>query len=196
MVRVLFLADAPFAAVAADILTSAGETVDGETAVVGAALAVSCLRRVLQRFDLLDRQHGRLLSLAAVPGDQCGAEGTHDTCDIRAHSLAVRDALKAAENAVIIEGSALHNDVFSEFFGIGDLDDLVECVADDGVGEAGGDIGDSCALLLCLLYSGVHENGAARAEVYRVLGEKRLLGEILYLVAEGIRKVLNEGSAA
>ena len=52
-----------------------------------------------------------------LTGDQCRAEGTHDTCDIRADGIAAGDPLEASEDCVIVEGSALYNDVLSEVAG-------------------------------------------------------------------------------
>ena len=57
--------------------------------------------------------------LVTLPGDEGSTEGAHDTGDIRADGLAVGDLLKAAENRVVVEGSALDNDVLSELGGIG-----------------------------------------------------------------------------
>ena len=118
----------------------------------------------------------------ALTGDQCRAEGTHDTCDIRADGIAAGDPLEASEDCVIVEGSSLHNDVLSEVTGGSDLDDLKQGVLDHRVGEAGGDIRNGSALFLCLLYVGVHEYGTSCSEIHRVLGKKCCLCEILNAV--------------
>ena len=57
-VRVLLPAESALTAVAGDELASAGETVDGEAAVVAAALAVRHARLKLEIFDLLEAEHG------------------------------------------------------------------------------------------------------------------------------------------
>ena len=79
---------------------------------------------------------------------------------------------------------------------VGELDDLVECVFDDGVGKPGRDIGHTRALLLRLLDIGVHKHRAARAEVHGSLGKERLVRELLRRHAEGVGKVFKERAAA
>ena len=194
--RVFLLAEAALAAVARDELTLSVETVDGQAAVVGAALAVGTSGGVLQSVDLIDGKHGCFPALAAVSGDEGGAEGTHDAGDIRPDGFAVRDALKAAKDRVVVEGAALHDDVLSELRGVGDLDDLIQRVLDDGVGEAGRDVGDGRAFLLGLLDLGIHEDRAARAQVDRVFREQGFLREILHGDIEGLRECLDKGAAA
>src|SRR5699024_4067238 len=122
IVLVLLLADTALAAVAADVLASAGETVDDQTAVVGTSLAVCHGGGVLERVDLLDRKHRRLLvRVIALARDQSRSERAHDAGDVRTDRLAVRNLLKAAQNRVVIESSALHNDVASQLRGVGYL---------------------------------------------------------------------------
>ena len=87
----------------------------------------------------------------ALTGDKSSSEGTHDTCDIRADGIAAGDPLEASEDCVIVEGSALYNDVLSEVAGGSDLDDLKQGVLDHRVGEAGGDIRNGSALFLRLM---------------------------------------------
>ena len=82
---------------------------------------------VLQSDDLIQRQHGGLFFTGHVETffcDQCCAESSHDTGNVRADCTAARDLLKAAKNGVIIEGTALHNYMFSKIRGVGDLDHL------------------------------------------------------------------------
>ena len=65
--------------------------------------------------DLVDGEHGGFRAFhVALPGDEGSAEGAHDTGDIRTDRLAVGDLLKASENGVVVEGTALYNDVFAE----------------------------------------------------------------------------------
>ena len=59
------------------------------------------------------------------------------------------------------------------------LDYLKQSVFDDGVSQAGGDIGDGCTLLLGLFYLGVHEYGTAGSKVDGILGKESRLCEIL-----------------
>ena len=67
----------------------------------------------LQVVDLVDGEHGGLHAvLVALPGDQSRSEGAHDTGNIGTDSLAACDLLKASENRVIVEGTALYHDMF------------------------------------------------------------------------------------
>ena len=50
----------------------------------------------------------------ALTGDKSSSERTDDTCDIRADSFAAGDPFKASEDCVVVEGSALDNDILSE----------------------------------------------------------------------------------
>ena len=63
--------------------------------------------------------------LIALSCDEGSTEGAHDTGDIRTDGLAVGDLLKASENGVVVEGTALDNDVFAELGGVGNLDNLI-----------------------------------------------------------------------
>ena len=94
-------------------------------------------------------------------------------------AFAAGDPLEASEDCVIVEGSALYNDVLSEITGRSDLDDLKQGILDDRVGEAGGDIRNGSALFLRLFYVGVHEYGTSGSEIHRILGKKCRLCEIL-----------------
>ena len=78
----------------------------------------------------------------------------------------------------------------------GDLDYLVECVLNDGVGESGRDVCDGCALLLCLLDVGVHEYGTTRSKVGRILCKECGLCEINHAVIQGLCKCLDERATA
>ena len=99
--------------------------VDGQAAVIGAALAVSHFCGILQGIDLLDREHSCLLTLVAVSGDQRGSECPHDAGDIRTNGLAVRNPLEAAQHGIVVEGSSLNNDMSAKLFRIGNLDNLI-----------------------------------------------------------------------
>ena len=168
---------------------------------VVAALAAGHAGRVLKMYDVIDRKHAgldtaiggernilflarlhlpemRVLQLITLTCDQCCAEGTHDAGDIRTGDMGIEEVLEGAEDGIVIEGTTLHDDVLSEILRIRDLDDLIECVLDDGVGEAGRDIADACPLLLRLLDVRVHEYRTAGAEVGRVLCIECLMREV------------------
>ena len=180
----LFHTETALTAVSGNILTSAFEPVDRQDTVVYASAAAAHGGRVGQIDYIIQREHRRLMGTVhvALTGDQCCAEGTHDTCDIRADGIAAGDPLEASEDCVIVESSALHNDVLSEITGGGDLDDLKQGVLDHRVSEAGGDIRNRSPLFLRLFYVGVHEYGTSRSEIHRILGKKCRFCKILNAV--------------
>ena len=49
---------------------------------------------------------------------------------------------------------------------------------------------------MCLLNAGIHEYGAARAEIDGALGEDAELRELAYFIAEGVGEGLQKASAA
>ena len=179
----LFLTHTFFTAVAGDEPPAVAEFVDGHETVVRTAVAAGHGGGECQILDLLNGKHGadRAL-LVALPGDEGSAEGAHDTGDIRADGLAVGDLLKAAENGIIIEGTALDDNIFAQLCGGRHLDDLEQGVFDDGVSQPCGDVRHRGTLFLRLFYLGVHENGAAGTQVDGMFGKQRFLGEILYRV--------------
>ena len=174
----------------------AGKLVDGQETVVLTAPAAGRRRRVGERGDFIQGQHCALLSVVTLARDQRRAEGAHDARDIRAGGLHTRDALKGAQHRLVIKRAALDDDMASEISGVGELDDLVQGVFDDRIGEPGGDVLDRGPLLLRLLDVGIHEYRASRSEIHRVRRVQGALCKGLGCVAEGAREVFNERSAA
>ena len=161
-----------------------------------AALAARGRGLVGELLDLLKREHCALLPVVAVAREQCRAERAHDARNVGAGDLRAGDALECAQHGLVEERAALHDDVRAQLARVGELDDLVERVFDDGVGKPGRDIGHTRALLLRLLDIGVHKHRAARAEVHGGLGKERLVRELLRRHAEGVGKVFKERAAA
>ena len=134
--------------------------------------------------------------MVAFPRHQRRAEGAHDAGYIGAGGLHTGDFLKGAKHRLVVEGAALHHDVFAQVGGVGQLDDLVKGVFDDGVGKSRGNVLHRRALFLRLLDVGIHEHGAAGAKIDGIFGEQCFLGEALGAVAQGIGEVLDKGAAA
>ena len=171
--------------------------VDGQSAVVGAFAAVGKSGAEGQALDLLEGEHSAARALrGAFPRDQGCTESAHDAGDIGTDNLAVRDLFKRAKHSVIVEGSALDDDVLAELRGGGNLHDLEQRVLDDRIRQAGGNIGYLRAFLLGLLDTGIHEYGAPRAEVDRMFCKKRCLCKILDRIVQRLRKGFYKGSAA
>ena len=197
MILVLFFSKSALTAVSADVFTAAGEFVDGQTTVVGTSAAVCHGGGVLEAVDLIDGKHGSFFTLLiALPCDQSSTEGTHDPGDIRADGLAVGNLLKAAENCVIIEGTTLYNDMLAKLGSIGNLDDLVEGVFDNGVGKTSGDIGNLSAFLLGLLNFGIHKNSTACSKINGMFCKKSCFCKVLYCVVQRFCKGFDKGTAA
>ena len=197
MILVLFLSKSALTAVSADVFTAAGEFVDGQTTVVGTSAAVCHGGGVLEAVDLIDGKHGGFFTLLiALPCDQSSTEGTHDPGDIRADGLAVGNLLKAAENCVIIEGTTLYNDMLAKLGSIGNLDNLVEGVFDNGVGKTSGDIGNLSAFLLGLLNFGIHKYSTACSKINGMFCKKSCFCKVLYCVVQRFCKGFDKGTAA
>ena len=151
----LFLSKTPLTTVSGDETSSAGKLVDCQTAVVGTSLTFCHGCFVCQIFNIFDREHGCLFAvICMVPftGNQCCSKCSHDSGDIRADSLAVGDFFKAAQYSIVIESTALDNNVLTKFRCVGNLDNLEQRILDDGVGKTGGNIGNRSAFFLGLLY--------------------------------------------
>ena len=89
--------------------------VDRQSAVVGAASAGRQCCLELQVFNLVKGEHGGLLpAIVALAGDEGSAEGTHDTGDIGSGDLSARNCLHTAQNGVVVEGSALDDNIFAK----------------------------------------------------------------------------------
>ena len=196
-------ADALFAAVARDeaaMLAGGGvaaEVVDREQAVVGATLAARRLLRGAQRFDFGKRQHLRACAFAcgAIPGQERGAVGSHEACDVGAHGPDLGELLERAQHGVVQERAALHDDLRADLVGIADLDDFEQGILHDRDSQARRDVADGGAFLLRLLDAAVHEDGAAAAQIDRMLGRVRRLRERHDVEVQAGREAFDEASA-
>ena len=137
----------------------------------------------MQGIDLFNGQHGCLIAFAvSLSCNQSGTECTHDTRNIRPDRFAVRNFFKASKNSIIIESTALYNNIFAELRGTGNLDYLKERIFDNGIGKSRRDVGHGSTFLLRLLYLGVHKYGTACSQVDGMFSKKRSMGKILHTV--------------
>ena len=185
-----------FAAVARDMPPASVKEVDGEHAVIDAALAPRRGGAVAQRKDLGDGQHGGGLARVAFSRQQRRPERAHDAGDVRAYGLRAGQLLKGPEDRLVMEGAALHHHMLAQRLGAGELDDLEQRVFDHRAGQTRGDVLHGRALLLRLLDVGVHKHGAARAQIDGLGREERLCGKALRRIAHGHGEILQERSAA
>ena len=191
--------DGLVAAVAGNELAAIGEGVDGELAVVAAAAALDAddfLVEVLQLF-LAHHGGGGLAVLVALAQTEEGRTvSAHQTGDVGADDLDAHLLLEGAEDGLIVERTALHDDLPAQLFGAGRTDDLVQCVLDDADGQARRDILDGRAVLLGLLDRAVHKDGAAAAQIHGAVGEEAEGRELLDVVAQCLRESLQKAAAA
>ena len=127
---------------------------------------------------------------------QGGTVRAHEARDVGAHDLTSGEQLESAQHRVVEEGAALDDDALTQVRGLLELDDLVQGVAHDGVGQTGADVAHVRAFLLRLLDGGVHEHRAAGAQVHGGGGFHRHSREGAHVGAHGLREGLEEGSAA
>ena len=86
--------------------------------------------------------------------------------------------------------------MFSKLGSIGNLDNFVEGVFDNGVGKTSGDIGNFGAFFLCLLNLGVHKYSTACSKINRMFCKKSCFCKVLYGVVQGFCESLDKGTAA
>ena len=104
---------------------------------------------VLEVFHASER---RLTFTAVVhAGSERRAVSTHKSGDIGANNLAASEQLECAKNRVVEEGSTLDNDAFTQIRGVLELDDLVQGITHDRVGQTSADIAHIRAFFLRLL---------------------------------------------
>ena len=148
----LFEACPTFATVARDVPFSVGEGRDRHLAVVlaqAAGLARGLNLEVLEVFDARKRR----LTFATVvhAGRKRRTVSAHESGDIGANNLAAGEQLECAKNRVIEESSTLDNDAFAQIRGVLELDDLVQGITHDRVGQTSADIAHIRAFFLRLL---------------------------------------------
>ena len=114
-----------------------------------AGLACGLDLEVLKVFDARKRR----LTFATIvhAGRKRRTISAHKAGNIGANNLAAGQQLECAKNRVIEESSTLDNDTFAQVRRVLELDDLVQGVSHDRVGQAGADISHIRAFFLRLL---------------------------------------------
>ena len=192
---------APGAAVAGDKGAAAGDADDGPAAVVGAVGAglVLLLGIVEGRQGVeADEVAGRLPvpALRLPLGQQRRADGAHLAGVGRPGDLPAQILLQGPEDRVVFEGAALHHHVLAQGVGVGDAHHLREHILDDGPAQARHDVVGAAAVFLLRDDGAVHEHRAAAAQVRRVLGPERRIGDLVHWNAQGHGEILQKGAAA
>ena len=68
-------------------------------------------------------------------GMQRAAVSTHQSGDVRSHDLLAEYPFDGAQDRLVEEGAALHDDFITGFLRIAQLDDLIKGIFDDRIGQ-------------------------------------------------------------
>ena len=188
---------ASFAAVAGNKGAAVVEAGQGNHAVIaaaGAAFHFIGIGKGLQFFRCHQRRH--MAFGAGVLRDEGNAVGAHEACHIGTDHMAAKELFQRPENCIIIEGAALHDNFISQVRCLPEADHLVEGIFDNRVGKAGGNISHRYTVFLGFPYPGIHEYGAAGAQVHRMGSFEGYAGELFDVHAQGLGKGVQEGAAA
>ena len=175
---------------------AARESVDRQHAVVGAAAAADTFGSISEGLDLPQRQHGCLRAGIVPSGQQRRAKGPHDSGDIRAGNLHLRNFFKGPQHRLIMECPPLHHDMPSQILCICQLYHLEQGVFNDRIGQPRRDIRNIGPFLLRLLHIGIHEYRAACSQIDGIFRKQRRLCKILRRIPQGIGKTLYKGAAS
>ena len=127
--------------------------VNGQTAGIGTSAAFCHSRGVLHGFDIINGKHGSAFTVRiSFSGDQSSSKSAHNTGNIRTDCLAVRNFFKTSQNGIIIESTALNDNMISKFLRAGYFNYFKKRVFDNGVSQAGRNIRYRSTLFLSLLY--------------------------------------------
>ena len=131
--RLFVFAGAAFTAITGD-KTSGPKIIDGKQTIVRTLSAAGqfCLIGEILQFLRTD-QIAAGMTVPFVLGDQCRAKGSHDSGNIRTHDLMTCDLLKGTKHGVIIEGSALNDNLIAHLCIVTDLDNLLQSIFYDRI---------------------------------------------------------------
>ena len=183
------------AAVARDVPGAVREGVHRQAAVVFAAVAGDGPYLMGEGSKLLRPDDGAVAP-ALLLGVEGRAVGAHQPGDGGPDDVLANLLLKGPQHRVVEERAALHHNVVAQAAGVHHPDNLVQGVFHHAGGKARGDILNGGAVLLGLLYGGVHKHRAAGAQVHGAVGKEAQLGEIRHLIAQGPGKGLQKAAAA
>ncbi len=102
-----------------------------------------------------------------ILSNQRRTKSTHQTGNIGTGGIHPGDPLKGTKNSLIVKGTTLDYDVLAEILSTCKLDNFVQGVLNDRIGQSGRNIGNRSTLFLCLLDVGVHEHGTTGTEIHR-----------------------------
>ena len=179
-------------------MRAVGEVHDRAIAVVGAERAVlPGLFDVVERVQLVEAdERARRVAILLLHRQQADADRAHEFGIGRARDLVTRVQLHGAQDRVVAERAALHDDLVAERLEVVQADDLREDVLDDAAAQAGEDVVGRLAVLEFGDDAAAHEHGAAAAELGRVRAVEGARRDVLDGDAEALREGLDERAAA
>ena len=139
------------------------------------------------------------ITFTAVPTffcDKCRTERTHNTCNIRTDNIFTCQKFKTTKYSVVVESTALNNDISTHLFGVTKFYNLVKSVSDNGIGKTCTDVTDSRTLFLGLFNTRIHKHRTTRTKVNGIVCHKCLLWEWYCIKSQTFRKCLNEWTTA
>ena len=192
-----FFTEPPFTAVSCDEFTSAAEVVDRQAAGICTFAAFCHCCGIFHGLDIIDGEHGSALAVCiSLTGDQGGSKRPHDACNVRTDRFTAGNLFKAPQNRIVVERTALHDDMVSKFRCAGYFDDLKERVLDDRVCQSGGNVGDRRAFFLRLFYFGVHKYRASGSKINRILRIESFVRKVFHRIIQRLCKCLDERTAS
>ena len=129
-------------------------------------------------------------------GVQRATVGTHHLGHVASRHFLAGEHLESPYHGVVFHGAALHHYARAKVVVAMQLEHLEQAVAHHRVAQSCRYVLHRGALTHHLLHLRVHEHRAACAEVARLVGMARGLGEVIYLIAQSLGESLNERSAA
>lgn len=184
---------AAFATVAGDEALAVTEGDDGAGAMVGAVLAKLAWLVVpaegLHGFEAdkacLQVRDCLALFFHELAGEECYTDSAHFARAFRTDRLKARVLFEGAEHCVVLEGTALHHNFFTEGVEVADTDNLRENVVDNGTADTCDNVFGLFAVALFRDDGTVHEHGAAGTQLGRALGLEGEFRNLFHRNAEG-----------
>ena len=185
------------AAISCHKTLAVAEAGDGQHALILTAAASGVRIARMEHPHAFERQDIGNMSVAPICfGMQRAAVSAHQSGDVRSHDFLAEYPFDGAQDRLVEEGAALHDDFITGFLRIAQLDDLIKGIFDDRIGQPCGDVADARAFLLCLFHHGIHKYRTARTQIHRMLRQKPDAGEFLDRHVDRLRVGLDEGTTA
>ena len=161
---------------------SGRKCIDCQRTAVFASAAAHADRLMSKGFQRFGRNE-RVFFKSQLLNIQRRAVCTHKPRDNWARNISAKLSFKAAQHRVIVKCTALHHYVIAQLIRASGSDYFIYCVFHDAYGKSRGNIVHTCAVLLCLLYGGVHKHGTAASQIDGRFSVKSQSGKLLHSIA-------------